>query len=118
MNKPSSQASGRGKAVGYARVSTPDQANKDLSLAAQVAAIRRYAQERGLELIDEFVERGVSGTDDNRPEFQKMLQTVVRAGSDVGTIIVTHSSRFMRNATKARMYKERLAKQGIRVLYV
>lgn len=119
MRKTSNQAvASRSKAVGYARVSTPDQADKDLSLTAQITAIRRYAQERGLELTGEFVERGVSGTDDNRPEFQKMLQIVLRPASDIGTIIVTHSSRFMRNATKARMYKERLVKAGVRVLYV
>ena len=103
------------KAVGYARVSTPEQAEKDLSLPAQMAAIRKYAQDHGLELVGEFVERGITATDDNRPEFRRMLQEIYRPSSQVGSIIVTHGSRFMRNATKARIHKEALRKHGIRV---
>jgi len=100
MKKISSQpVAGRIKAVGYARVSTPEQAEKDLSLPAQIASIRRYAQDRGLALAGEFVERGVSGTDDNRPEFRRMLEEIYRPNSEVGMVIVTHGSRFMRNAT-------------------
>jgi site-specific DNA recombinase len=106
------------KAVGYARVSTPEQAEKDLSLPAQMAAIRKYAQDHGLELVGEFVERGITATDDNRPEFRRMLQEIYRPTSQVGSIIVTHGSRFMRNATKARIHKEALRKRGIRVVAI
>lgn len=106
------------RAVGYARVSTPEQAEKDLSLPAQMAAIRKYAQDHGLELVGEFVERGITATDDNRPEFRRMLQEIYRPSSQVGSIIVTHGSRFMRNATKARIHKEALRKRGIRVVAI
>ena len=119
MKKISSQAvAGRIKAVGYARVSTPEQAEKDLSLPAQMASIRCYARDRDLELVGEFVERGISGTDDNRPEFRRMLEEIYRPSSEVGTIIVTHGSRFMRNATMARLNKETLRKRGIRVVAI
>lgn len=119
MKKTSSHAiAGRIKAVGYARVSTPEQAEKDLSLPAQMASIRRYAQDRGLALAGEFVERGVSGTDDNRPEFRRMLEEIYRPNSEVGMVIVTHGSRFMRNATRARVHKEQLRRRGIRVLAI
>jgi len=119
MKKTSSHAvAGRIKAVGYARVSTPEQAEKDLSLPAQMASIRRYAQDRGLALAGEFVERGVSGTDDNRPEFRRMLEEIYRPNSEVGMVIVTHGSRFMRNATRARVHKEQLRRYGIRVLAI
>jgi DNA invertase Pin-like site-specific DNA recombinase len=106
------------KAVGYARVSTPEQAEKDLSLPAQMAAIRKYALDHGLELVGEFVERGITATDDNRPEFRRMLQEIYRPSSEVRSIIVTHGSRFMRNATKARIHKEALRKRGIRVVAI
>lgn len=119
MKKPNSQgAAGAMKAVGYARVSTPDQAEKDLSLPAQMSAIRRYAQDHGLVLVAEYVERGITGTDDNRPEFRRMLGEIFRPSSEVGSIIVTHGSRFMRNATKARIHKEALRKRGIRVVAI
>ena len=119
MKKTSSHGAARAaKAVGYARVSTPDQAEKDLSLPAQMKAIRRYAQDHGLVLAGEFVERGITGTDDNRPEFRRMLQEIFQPSSEVGCIIVTHGSRFMRNATKARIHKEALRKRGIRVVAI
>jgi site-specific DNA recombinase len=104
MKKTNSAAVAKAKAVGYARVSTPEQAEKDLSLPAQMAAIRRYAQDHGLTLVNAFVERGITATDDNRPELRQMLQDIFRPSSEVGTIIVTHGSRFMRNATKARVH--------------
>lgn len=82
MKKTSSPVAARAaKAVGYARVSTPDQAEKDLSLPAQMKAIRRYAQDHGLVLAGEYVERGISGTDDNRPEFRRMLQEIFQPSS-------------------------------------
>lgn len=119
MKRPNSVgAASATKAVGYARVSTPEQAEKDLSLPAQMAAIRKYAQDHGLELVGEFVERGITATDDNRPEFRRMLQEIYRPSSQVGSIIVTHGSRFMRNATKARIHKEALRKRGIRVVAI
>src|SRR5258706_11180536 len=119
MKKTGNQVSARvGKAVGYARVSTPEQAEKDLSLPAQMSAIRGYAQDHGLVLVGEYVERGITGTDDNRPEFRRMLGEIFRPSSEVGSIIVTHGSRFMRNATKARVHKEALRKRGIRVVAI
>jgi len=83
-----------------------------------MASIRRYARDRDLELVGEFVERGISGTDDNRPEFRRMLEEIYRPSSEVGTIIVTHGSRFMRNATMAHLNKETLRKRGIRVVAI
>lgn len=119
MKKASSQLAAKAtKAVAYARVSTPEQAERDLSLPAQISAIRRYAQDHGLLLVGEYVERGISATDDVRPEFRRMLQDIFSPSSEVGSIIVTHGSRFMRNATKARVHKEALRKRGIRVVAI
>lgn len=49
-------------AVGYARVSTGQQAEDGVSLDAQEAAIRRYAELRGLVLQEVVVDRAVSGS--------------------------------------------------------
>src|SRR5260221_5841272 len=104
--------------VAYARVSTLEQAERDLSLPAQLDAIRRYAREGSLNLVGEFVERGVTGTDDNRPQFQRMLGEIMKPGATIGAIVVIHTSRFMRDALKARLHKERLRRSGVRVLAV
>ncbi len=47
-----------------------------------------------------------------------MLEDVFRPGSDVGTVVVHHTSRFTRNATEARVVKEKLRKEGVRVVAV
>ena len=115
-----SKTSGRSpnRVVLYARVSTTEQAERDLSLPAQIAAMREYATRRGLEIVQEYVEAGASGTDDNRKVFQQMIASVNNASSDVSSVLVYHSSRFMRNVAKASVYKERLRRSGVRVLAI
>ncbi len=101
--------------VAYLRVSTPEQAERDLSLPAQRHAIEMYAQAHGATVAREFVEEGYSGTDEHRPAFRRMLEDAMRPGSDVGTIVVHHSSRFRRSALEARVVKTKLRRAGVRV---
>lgn len=49
------------RVIGYTRVSTEEQATSGHSLEAQVRAIRAYCDLYGLELVDVFGDRGVSG---------------------------------------------------------
>ena len=58
-------------AVAYARFSTDMQ--REESIEAQVRAIEDYCGKNGYNLIKVFADRGISGTKDNRPEFQKMI---------------------------------------------
>jgi DNA invertase Pin-like site-specific DNA recombinase len=51
-----------GKAIGYARVSTEEQAREGLSMAAQVEKLRSYAALMGLDLVEVIEEAGVSGS--------------------------------------------------------
>ncbi len=46
----------------YARVSTDEQ-----TVAPQLDALRDYAAARRLEVVDEFIDHGVSGSKDRRP---------------------------------------------------
>ncbi len=75
MSKRKSAKSQIERVVAYARVSTVEQAEKDLSIPAQLDAIRRYARERGYELVQEYQEAGASGRDDNRPSFSGCSKT-------------------------------------------
>lgn len=104
--------------VSYVRVSTTEQADRDLSLPAQRAAIEAFAKRSGHEIAHEYAEAGCSGTDVNRKAFREMLKDTLRTDSDVGTIVVHHTSRFSRNATQARVIKERLRREGVRVVSV
>ena len=63
------------RAAAYVRVSTNRQAEHETSLADQVAAITSYCEARGIILEDVFRAPGASATDDNRPQFQAMIET-------------------------------------------
>jgi DNA invertase Pin-like site-specific DNA recombinase len=105
-------------AVAYARVSTAEQPEGGMSLDAQLGAIRAYAKQRSLTLVHEYVERGATGTDDGRPEFQRMIESLFAPSNTVTTVLVLHTSRFMRDVELARRYKRELRRKGVRVVAV
>ena len=99
----------------YARVSTAEQA-EGMSLDAQLRALRTYAAQRGLPVVGEYVDRGVSATADNRPEFQRMIEGLLSPANAVTMVLVVHTSRFMRDVELARRYKRELRRRGVRVV--
>ncbi len=104
--------------LAYARVSTTEQAEKDLSIPAQFASIRRYCQDRGYTIIEEFTEPGASGRDDHRKAFKRMVETALIPDRKIDAIVVYQTSRFFRNAVQAGAYKDTLKKHGVTVLSV
>jgi DNA invertase Pin-like site-specific DNA recombinase len=74
-----------GKFFAYARVSTPRQGEKGVSLVEQKEAIERYAKLHGLEIARWFEERE-SASHQGRPEFTEMLR-LLRRGTALGVII-------------------------------
>jgi DNA invertase Pin-like site-specific DNA recombinase len=102
--------------VSYLRVSTPEQADRELSLPAQRRAVEDYAQRHDATIEREYVEPGSSGVNPHRRVFRQMLEDVLRPGSDVSTIVVHHTSRFTRNSTEARVVKSKLRRIGVRVV--
>ena len=63
----------------YARVSTDKQADKELSLPAQLQAMRDYARSRDWTVVEEFVESGASARTAERPELKRLLARCARA---------------------------------------
>jgi len=61
------------KAIGYCRVSSEEQATDGVSLAAQEAKIRAYAELYGLELVEVIIDAGASAKTLDRPGLQKAL---------------------------------------------
>jgi site-specific DNA recombinase len=72
----------------YARVSTPRQAENDISIPDQLAQARRCCAERGWFVISEFVDAGVSARDDKRPEFQRMMEAACVDPSPFDVVMV------------------------------
>jgi len=106
------------KVVLYARVSTSQQAERDLSIPDQIRQLRAYCKEHGYEVAKEFREEGASARDENRPRFQEMLALVTERKNGIEAILVLTTSRFFRDALGARMYKHQLKKAGVRVIAI
>jgi DNA invertase Pin-like site-specific DNA recombinase len=95
----------------YARVSTDEQAERDLSLPFQLERCRYYVQGKGWEVVKEFVDAGESARTDKRPEFQKMIASARVKEYDV--IIVHKFDRFARNDYDFITYEKELEDLGI-----
>jgi site-specific DNA recombinase len=104
----------------YGRVSTPEQAEKDLSIPAQLDALRKYCASHGYAIAGEYVEPGFSAyqDDDRRPVFRRMIGDVTAPDGNVQAILVCYTSRFYRNRTNAGAMKGMLRKRGIRVIAI
>lgn len=68
--------------VSYARVSTDEQADSGLGLAAQRHALERAFDYEGWTLVEHFVDEGVSGKDLHRPGLRIALELVAAGGAD------------------------------------
>lgn len=79
----------------YARVSTQVQVDKGESLDDQVAACRRRCAEMGWPIVGEFIEKGESGKDLNRPALDR-LTAAIEAG-EVKRVVVWKMDRMERD---------------------
>lgn len=66
------------KAVAYARVSSKEQAAKELSIPVQIEAIHNYCKQKSWKLVHEYINAGKSTKIDERPEFQRMIAMAKR----------------------------------------
>lgn len=100
------------KAVIYARYSSNNQTEQ--SIEGQLRYCSDFAERTGLTVVGEYVDRAMTGTNDNRPEFQRMIRDSARASWSV--IIVWKLDRFSRNRYDSAIYKNKLKKNGVRVI--
>ncbi len=74
----------------YARVSTTDQ-----STDSQLLDLRRYVSERGWYLYREYTDNGISGTKDNRPALNELMDDAKKRRFSV--VLVWRFDRFARS---------------------
>ena len=95
----------------YARYSSDQQ--REESIVAQIRACREYCKRKGYTVIHEYADEAYSGTNDQRPQFQQMLQD---ADAGMFEVIVAHKiDRFGRNAYDYYKNTHRLKAAGVRV---
>jgi len=106
------------KAVLYARVSSEKQAEKDLSISAQLKALRKYAKNKGIEIVREFVDEAESARTADRPAFQEMISVAKSKSKQFDAVLVWKLSRFARNREDSIIFKSLLKKKGIQVISI
>ncbi len=106
------------RAALYLRVSTGRQAENDLSIPDQRRQATGYCTSRGWEVVADYVEPGVSATDDRRPEFQRMVEAATTKPPAFDMIVVHSFSRFFRDQFQLEFYVRRLAKNGVRLVSI
>ncbi len=96
-------------AVIYARYSSERQSEQ--SIEGQLRVCNEFAERNGLRIVGTYIDRAMTGTNDHRAEFQRML-------SDSDTpqeweiVLVYALDRFGRNSIEIAINKQRLQKNG------
>jgi len=101
----------------YARVSS-DRQDVDLSISAQLKALREFAERNSYQVVKEYVDEAVSGRSIDRPGFKAMIGAARQAASPFSVILVWKLSRFARNREDSIIYKSLLRKHGVQVVSI
>ena len=90
----------------YARVSTTDQ-----STDSQLLDLRRYVADRGWHLHREYTDNGVSGTKDNRPALNELMDDARKRR--FGVVLVWRFDRFARSTKHLILALEEFRNLGV-----
>ena len=101
-------------AVIYARYSSYSQTEQ--SIEGQLHDAYAFAEKNGYRIIQEYIDRALTGTSDNRPAFQRMIKDAAK--NIFQYVIVWKQDRFARNRYDSAIYKRELKKHGVKVLSV
>jgi DNA invertase Pin-like site-specific DNA recombinase len=92
----------------YARVST---ANNGQDPTMQTRELREYAERRGWTIAGEYVDVGISGTKEKRPELDRLMTDAHRRRFDA--VVVWKFDRFARSVSHLLRALETFRTQGI-----
>lgn len=96
----------------YARYSSSKQ--NDTSIEAQLAECYEYCKRNKYKVIGEYIDKALTGRNDDRPEFQRMIED--GKSKAFNAIVVYQLDRFARNRYDSAVYKSELKKNNIKVL--
>lgn len=99
-------------AVIYARYSSERQTEQ--SIDGQIRECREFAKHNKIKIIGTYIDRGISGKTDHRPDFQRMIKDAEK--NQFEAVIVYKLDRFARNRYDSAIYKSKLKKHGVKVL--
>ncbi len=99
-------------AVIYARYSSDNQTEQ--SIEGQLRVCQDYAQRNDILILNKYIDRAMTGTNDNRPDFQQMIKESEQKEWDY--ILVYKLDRFSRNKYETAKYKKILKDNGVKLL--
>jgi DNA invertase Pin-like site-specific DNA recombinase len=91
------------------------QRERDVSIEQQFKECREYCKRLGIRIVGEYADRALTGTNDKRPQFQKMVNDSARGKFQV--VVCWRVDRFARSREDSAIYKGRLRRNGVRVMY-
>lgn len=99
-------------AVIYARYSSDSQTEQ--SIEGQLRVCKDFAERNNIAIINTYIDRAMTGTNDNRPDFQRMIKDSNKRLWDY--VIVYKLDRFSRNKYEATIHKHTLSNNGVKLL--
>ena len=102
------------RVVAYARYSSDSQTEQ--SIEGQLRAIHEYAQRNDCVIVDEYVDKAMTGTNDRRPAFQKMLADARKGLFEA--ILVYRLDRFSRSKYENAIHKKTLKDHNVKLVSV
>ena len=99
-------------AVIYARYSSDRQTEQ--SIEGQVRVCNDYAERNDILIVNQYIDRATTGTNDNREAFQQMMKDSDKKAWDF--VLVYKLDRFSRNKFEMAMHRKHLKDNGIKIL--
>ena len=99
-------------AVIYARYSSFGQTEQ--SIEGQLTVCNNFAQQNDIVIVGHYIDRAMTGTNDNRAEFQRMLKDSNKRAWDI--VLVYKLDRFARNKYEAAIHRKQLKDNGVKLV--
>ena len=96
----------------YARYSSDKQ--NEQSIEGQLRVCQNYAKTNNILIVDTYIDRAMTGTNDNRPDFRRMIKDSAKKQWDF--ILVYKLDRFSQNKYETAIHKKTLKDNGVREL--
>ena len=101
-------------AVIYARYSSYGQTEQ--SIEGQIRECTDYAKQNDIVIVDTYIDRAMTGTNDNRFNFQRMMKDATKQAWDL--VLVYKLDRFSRNKYEMAIHRKTLKDNKIRLVSV
>lgn len=96
----------------YARYSSDNQSEQ--SIEGQLRVCNEYAKTHDITVVKTYIDCAMTGTNDNRPDFQHMIKDSARKEWEL--VLVYKLDRFSRNKYEMAVHKKTLKDNGVKVI--